>query len=385
MEKPISSLDIIAGEYPPRAGGVSDYTQEVARGLAMKGELIRVWQEGIETEPITDSAGVIQHRYAGDFTGAGLHRLGHELDRIPGQRRLLIQYVPHAFGCRGMNTQFANWVRTRAETCKDDVRIMFHEVAYPWVKWPLKHNLIAAVNRWMAYTMIRNASKLYVSTTAWTDHLVRLGARRDLIELLAIPSNIPTSDDNDRIRQVRSSLLQPGIEFVIGHFGTYGRWVTQSLRPILEKLLQQQPNVHVLLLGGGSLEFRADLINEHPSLAARVTATGRIGSVDVASHIRACDVMLQPFPDGANTRRTSLMACLINSVATVSNIGHNTEPIWKETGAVALAPSITPDLVVEHIATLLEREGLRSELAKYGNDAYNLHFQLSRTIEKLMA
>jgi len=381
MTKP---WDIIAGEYLPSSGGVADYTRAVANALAQRGEVIRVWQRGKEIVPQTDADGVLQYRCAGNFSGHGLERIGRELNRLPGRRRLLIQYVPNAFGFKGMNVQFAKWVRNRAEIHKDDVRIMFHEVAYPWVRWPIKHNLIAAVNRWMAYSMIRHASKLYVSTTAWSDHLVRLGAVRDKIELLAIPSNIPESEDKRIAQRLRRS-LQPGKEDIVGHFGTYGKWVVESLKPIMEELLQRHANVQILLLGGGSSEFRTEIINAQPHLATRVTATGRIGSVDVADHISACDVMVQPFPDGANTRRTSLMACLINGIATVSNSGQSTEPIWNETKAVALAPSIIPGRFIEQITTLLGNESRRSALAKRGQNTYDLHFQLSRTIEKLMA
>lgn len=377
------SWHIIAGEYPPCKGGVGDYTEGIARGLMCRGELVHVWQRGDETEPVVDSAGVVLHRCAGDFCGDGLVRLGRELNRIPGHRRLLIQYVPHAFGCRGMNIQFARWVRGRAEISKDEVNVMFHEVAYPWVKWPVKHNLLAAVNRWMASTMIRGASKLYVSTTAWTDLLVRLGAPRGGITLLAIPSNVPSSLDVEGIAMARSLLIQNDVDFVVGHFGTYGTWVVQSLYPILQRLLQQHPVVHVHLVGGGSAEFRKLLVNDYPCWATRVTATGRVSSMDVAKHILACDAMVQPFPDGANTRRSSLMACLINGVAVVSNIGKNTESIWHETGAVALVPSIAPEPFHEMIGALIGDRGRRAELARRGREAYDVYFSLDTTIQQL--
>lgn len=167
-------LEIIAGEYPPRKGGVADYTASVAEGLAQRGCPVRVWQRGEEEQFVTDSHGVLIHGCAGDFTGQGLRRLGHELDRLPGPRRLLVQYVPHAFGCKGMNLAFSEWVRARAFKHHDDVRIMFHEVAYPWVRWPLHHNLIAATNRWMVRRMLSGSSQIYVSTEAWIRLLERL-------------------------------------------------------------------------------------------------------------------------------------------------------------------------------------------------------------------
>jgi len=377
--------EIIAGEYPPSVGGVADYTQAIANGLVERGEIVRVWQRGEETEPIVSSSGVIHHRCAGNFTGSGLRRLSCDLDQLTDCKRILIQYVPHAYGCRGMNIGFAEWVRSRALVYGDDVQIMFHEVAYPWVRWPLKHNLIAAANRWMARRMIRNASTLYVSTTAWCDHLVRLGAKPEQIQLLAIPSNIPESTDHQRISQIRNELVRLGTGSIIGHFGTYGKWVSESLRPILENLLQQRTDVHIMLLGGGSVEFRDGLVVEHPHFASRLSATGRIETMGVANHLSACDLMLQPFPDGANTRRTSLMACLINGVATVSNVGHNTESIWRETQAVALAPNIDPITFVNKINSLLSNSDARLSQALRGKRVYDQYFDISRTIDTLIS
>jgi len=78
---------------------------------------------------------------------------------------------------KAMNIPFAMWVDNLANRTDKDVSIKFHEVAYPWVRWPLRHNLIAFVNRWMARRMIQNASTIYVSTTAWSNQLIRLGAQ----------------------------------------------------------------------------------------------------------------------------------------------------------------------------------------------------------------
>ena len=53
---------------------------------------------------------------------------------------------------------------------------------------------------------------------------------------------------------------------------------------------------------------------------------------------------IQPYPDGANTRRTSLMACLANGVPTVSTRGvYNSVDLWIG-GVVHNAPTDLPGM-----------------------------------------
>jgi hypothetical protein len=38
---------VLTGEYPPREGGVSDYTQLVAHGLVAAGDAVDVWAPAV--------------------------------------------------------------------------------------------------------------------------------------------------------------------------------------------------------------------------------------------------------------------------------------------------------------------------------------------------
>ena len=48
----------------------------------------------------------------------------------------------------------------------------------------------------------------------------------------------------------------------------------------------------------------------HPDWAPRVHAAGFLDGAALAAHLAACDVLMQPYPDGVTSRRTSVMACL---------------------------------------------------------------------------
>ena len=77
-----------------------------------------------------------------------------------------------------------------------------------------------------------------------------------------------------------------------------------------------------------------------------------LGERDASAHISACDLMLQPYPDGISTRRTSAMVGLAHGRALATTSGHLTESLWAESGAVAISPVNEP----------LENAGLVSHL-----------------------
>jgi len=89
-----------------------------------------------------------------------------------------------------------------------------------------------------------------------------------------------------------------------------------------------------LLLGAGSERFREALVERHPSWSARVHAAGYLSASDLGAHIAACDLFVQPYPDGITSRRTSAMACLSRGRPVVTTSGRLTEPLWAETRAV---------------------------------------------------
>ena len=55
-----------------------------------------------------------------------LRRIGSEFDRFPAPRNILVQWVPHGYGCKSMNLPFCIWLWLRARK-GDRIQIMIHE------------------------------------------------------------------------------------------------------------------------------------------------------------------------------------------------------------------------------------------------------------------
>ena len=247
---------ILTGEYPPQAGGVSDYTRLVAEGLAAVGNEVAVYGPPQSHGPDLTAPGVRVRRLPDRFGSRGLRWLDLELTRDRPDR-ILIQYVPHAFGWKAMNLPFVAWVLIRRVRRRDDVRVMFHEVAFPWVRRPMRHNVLAAVHRVMAAVMLRACTRAYVAIPGWVPLLRRLGAGRLPIAWTPVPSNVPEEASTSAVAARRAELTRddPTVRLVC-HFGTYGPSVTRALGPVVRELLDRRPEVRVVLLGAGGDRWR---------------------------------------------------------------------------------------------------------------------------------
>ncbi len=374
---------IITGEYPPQRGGVSDYTRLVAVGLASSGDKVDVWApqcSGLEL----DAAGVRVHRLPGHFGPRALSALSKGISLSKGidsrDSRVLLQYVPHAFGWKAMNFPLCVWFRLLP---RDSAWVMFHEVAFPLgLRQPLRRNAMALVQRLMAAVVVRAAGRIFVSTPAWETLLRPLVLRKTTFKWLPVFSNVPKIDDPDGVRCVRRRFVA-GEGLLAGHFGTYAKNIGEILAVSIGALLAMREEVSMLLIGSGSDEFRDRLLAASPHLRLRVHATGHLGAEDVSRAVAACDVMLQPYPDGVDSRRTSALVGLSHGIPTVTTRGRRTEALWQESGAAALVAEDAGCALAQAVAKLLDDAVERTRLGAAGASLYRERFDLSRTISAL--
>ena len=367
---------ILTPELPPDCGGVGDYTAQVADALARSGDTVSVYSppasvrwtapEGIETVTLRDR-----------FGAKSMHALSVRLDREPSSR-LLVQYVPAVFGRRGSNLAFCRWLHSYGQA-GGDVRVMFHE-PYSYFRWRPDHIVAAVAQRAMARILLDAAPLVYLSTDTWRRYLSRYGAgavQRALT--MPIPSAIPRVNCPEGIRAMRTRSI--GIAtHLVGHFGSYGNHVAPMLRDALHQLLSD-PHVAAVCAGDGSDAFVERILAERPMFRGRLAGTGRASARDISMHLQACDLLLQPYPDGVTTRRTSVMAGLANGRAVVTSEGPLTENIWRESGSVRLATSI--DELAATARGLLSDAAARASLEACASATYASRFDLRHTIDAL--
>lgn len=348
---------IIAPEYPPRCGGVGDYTALLADGLAAAGDRVTVWHPG-----------VLPDRF-----GAGSRNaIRSALARDPGI--LLVQYVPSAFGLRGLNVPLCRWL-ARVSQDSVDVRVMFHEPFFyfgwqrPW------RNVFALGQRRMAAILLRSATRVYYSTESWRRLLEPYGGPPSA-EVLPIPATIPVDVADGTLVPLKARFAGAPL---IGHFGTYGKHIAEQLARVVPPLLARLPGARVLLTGRGADAFAAQLGS---ATHGRVDALNDHEGAAIAAALRACDILVQPFPDGVTTRRTSMMAALSSARPVVTTRGELTEPVWDDE-AVVMAPAGQAARFVEEVARLAADEQRRHAVGLRGRQLYDERFALAGTIGRI--
>jgi glycosyltransferase involved in cell wall biosynthesis len=368
-----SAWHLLTGEYPPSSGGVGDYTRALASELVRRGKDVHVWCPSIAS---SGDDGAIHLHPLPDWFGARTRQMLAEAWRgLPGV--VLLQYVPNALGAGGVNIPFCWWVRRFGRD--HEVRVMFHE-PYFYFSWSPSGNVRAIAQRLMGRLLVSASRTIYFSTTTWSRYL----PASSRTTVLPVPSTIPRSCDTNAAARVREGIAPSSDAEVVGHFGTYGNHVARELEPIVPLLLGARPTAQFVCIGRGSERFAAAVRERHPDIGHRVHHTGPLSSIDVAASIRACDVMVQPYPDGITTRRTSVMAALANRVATVSTAGTLTEDVWSKTMAVALAPAGNARAIAAKVVGLLENRGARASLADAGRRTYDEQFAIEKSVDALL-
>ena len=371
---------IVTPELPPDCGGVGDYTVQVAASLVESGDAVTLYVPPTSTPRVARGREVIT--LADRFGAESTRQLASHLNSDRNaDNRLLVQYVPAVFGRRGTNLPFCRWLLSRRHAATD-VRVMFHE-PYLYLHWRPDHIVTAFTQRAMAAILLDAATHLYLSTDTWRRYLARLrpGAIRNAVTL-PIPSAIPRVNAAQAVRATRSMSLG-GAACLVGHFGSYGDHIAPLLREAFKDLLSSDSRIAGLCTGSGSDLFVRHMIARYPDLRGRLVATGRASAGDISVQLQACDVLMQPYPDGVTTRRTSVMAGLANGCAVATTLGKLTEKVWQAAGCVALAPARDTAALAHVVRELLADSGAREQLRRQSLTAYETYFALRHTIHAL--
>ena len=104
-------------------GGVSEHSRVLAQTAAAAGYDVQVWTgangAGLQTASGSGRTLVI-------FRPPALDRADAALNACAAPRRLIVQWVPHGYGRRGLNVGFSRWLRRRARA-GDRIDLIVHE------------------------------------------------------------------------------------------------------------------------------------------------------------------------------------------------------------------------------------------------------------------
>jgi glycosyltransferase involved in cell wall biosynthesis len=375
---PASECHIIMGESP-HVGGMCAHVALLADGLAEASEKVHVWLPDA-TELNLRSRSVVMHRMLGALSIRDLLRAGRALNHCSPPRRLLVYWVPHAFGYKSMNLPFCLWIWLRSFWHKDRVEPLVQECFLEFTKRSWRQNVAALIQRAMTIVLLGASDHVWGALSEYETQLrpYTLG-RRVPFGWLPVPSNVAVVKDSAAVAAIRQQFASGG--FLLGHFGTFGKNITDPLEELAPELIRRL-NCALLLLGAGGEAFGDRLRQRYPDLAQSIHATGYLDDLALSSHLSACDVMIQPYPDGLTARRGSTLAPLAHGRPVVTNPGLRTESLWKESGAVVLAP-LTPSAFFDAVLQLREDSRHRERVSTAARETYLRYFEPGPMVKTL--
>ena len=385
---------VVTCEYPPLEGGVSDHTRHLVAALAASGDLVDVWcppvptPDGAEPEVAPEIPGVTVHVLPSRFGLGAIVQLRRALRALPPDTRVLVQWVPTAFGWRMMNLPFALMLFRLPRRRLD---LYVHEVGWDVGRETTRRALAGMVHRVMTWCAARSARRVWVTTPAWGERLSLLGRRALPVgeepTWMPVPSNVPHEANEAYVAELRRTLLRNAKQqrVLVGHFGTFGRFHLALLPHVVTRILDEAHDRTFVLVGRGGAALRDYIVTERPELASRIIATGGLAPEDVAAHLAACDLLVQPSEDGASTRRGSLMAGVALGRPTIANRGRHTEELWSAERAIHLTDSHAPHALAGGVTKLLADPVLRERIAENARRLHAERFAMAHTIAVLRA
>jgi hypothetical protein len=314
-----------------------------------------------------------------DFSAEAFAKTDERLAGWPAPRRLIVQWVPHGYGRRGLNVAFSHWLRRRADA-GDSIDLIVHEPFIDFFGGSWKQPFVAAVQRYMTWTALRAADRVWLTIPGWEPRLRPYGSHKvRAARTLPVPGTIPPVSDPQAVQMLRGKLLE-GRSRLVGYFGAGGPYAFDAIRDAAREVSLQ--DAALVCIGRGSDVMSADLRAEVKS--AIVSGTGSVDGEQVSLHLQACDALVQPYPDGVSGRRTTTITALEHGVPVATTLGWLSEDFWKTSEAIEGVSAEAPWDLGTAVLRLLEPH--RNRMAKTAAvELYRRHFDPARTLRALLS
>lgn len=298
---------IITGEYPPMRGGVGAFSHILGVELAHLGHDVfiltsqggRQLDDQIRVDTVDNWGWQISNR-VNDWVR------DHQLDVVN------LQYQTAAFG-------MSPWIHFLPNRAKVPFVTTFHDLRVPYL-FPKAGPLRA----WIVQHLVKSSSGRIVTNEEDQQTLKSIPQTR----LIRIGSNIRGYTPQPNIHTTALDDIADGT-FVIGFFGfiNHSKGLDVLIRAL--SLLDIDRPTKLLIIGdrvGDSDMTNVKYADEIDALIAQcgvedhVIYTGYVTEQEVAAYLRASDIVVLPYRDGASFRRGTLLAAIEQECAIVTTL-----------------------------------------------------------------
>jgi glycosyltransferase involved in cell wall biosynthesis len=337
-------IAILSAEYPPRPGGIGDYTRRLGQSLVERGQQVLVFTiddlrftiYDLDASTLNPKPKIINPKSSWSWP------IGRDVRLALQQTRPDILHIQYQTGAYGMHPaiNFLPW-RLRRIQHRPAVVVTAHDLLPPYL-FPKAGPL----RQWVTRRLLADANAVVVTNEDDFFRVARdwgLGTgdqgmiassqspipSRQSPVLIPIGSNIAVAPPEHYDRAAWRARLGIGAdETLLAFFGLIS--LTKGLDTLLDALARLPARFRLMVIGGAATapadRAYADAIRQQIvrlGLEQRVTITGHCAEADVSAHLLAADIAALPFADGASFRRGSLLAALAHGLAVVTTLQTN--------------------------------------------------------------
>jgi glycosyltransferase involved in cell wall biosynthesis len=359
-------IGIVTGEYPPMQGGVGAFSHIIAREFATLGQQVYVCSsvgaQSIDRIPVHTP---IRRWNLGALGHIAFWADQYQVDVIN------LQFQTAAF-------QMSPWIHFLPAWTSIPVVTTFHDLRFPYL-FPKAGRL----RDWIVMHLARTSAASIVTNHEDFERVKHLPRSA----LIPIGSNILTTLPPDFDRDAwRAKAGASNDETLLAYFGFMNH--SKGIEPLLDALAQLK-RAHVpaklVLIGGrtGTSDPTNAAYAKHIEqriaeldLTDAVTWTDFVDDAAVAAYLRAADLVVLPFLDGASYRRGTLMAAIHHACAIITTTPQVTIPAFEHCENMWLVPPNDGAAIAQAVQHLRANPALRDVLQ---NGALNLRQEFDWT------
>jgi glycosyltransferase involved in cell wall biosynthesis len=323
-------LCLVTGEFPPKQGGVGDYTWELGEAFASRGIEVHIVTSEVQGEPATrHSTSFVLHPVVQRWNWGCWKAISGVVHTVHADI-VHLQYQAAAFAMHPAINLLPLRLRLTGPSRPASV-VTFHDLRVPYL-FPKAGPL-----RWGSVLALARASDAVVVTNG-SD---RTRLRQEGLEghLIPIGSNIkPRLPETFERTAWRSRLHVGADDLLLCHFGFMNeRKGIETLLLALRDLLQGElasRDPRLLMIGGkiGSSDPTNVAYLRHVEaligdlgLEPYIRWTGYVSAEEVSASFAVADCCVLPYRDGVSYRHGTLMAALAHGLPIVTTTPANRE------------------------------------------------------------
>jgi glycosyltransferase involved in cell wall biosynthesis len=376
-------LALITGEYPPRRGGVADYTANLAAALAEAGHQVTV----ITSPPRAAPGGT------GSVSVALVPAWG--LRHLPALWRTLretrpdtamFQYVPHLYGRAGVSPGAALVPMVARVAGVTRVVSVLHELHQPWGR-SLRTVLSSAVQRLQLVPLLALSHAAVVTNPAYFAAVTRRRVRPAALAEIPVGASIPVQPVTSAERLHARRGLAGRAPTLVGELSvsSVGRR-PDDLVAVLEAI---GPDARLACLGGLDADIpRATLLRRllaSRGLEQQVNWTGYLAADELSRSLSTLDVYVHTGERGASTRSTALVSALAHGLPVAAYRGPETPSYLRDGESIVLVDRVDGKSLAAAVVRLLDDDELRRRVAAGARLSYVRHLSWMTIAEQVLS